>query len=107
MTIKKGDKVKVMAGRAKGSMGVVEKVFEEKMRVAITGVNLRKRHIKPTQQSPRGGITEFAGPIARASVMVVCPHCSKTTRIKHSIGETGKKFRSCSFCAGSLDTSAQ
>ena len=102
MSIKKGDTVAVIAGREKGKQGTVEKVIAADNRVVVTGINIRKRHLKPTRTQPRGGILEMPAPFSRSNVMIVCPHCSKPTRIRHTATENGF-FRSCVHCAGSLD----
>jgi large subunit ribosomal protein L24 len=104
MTMKKGDTVYVIAGRDKGKQGTVEKFFPAAHRVIVNGVNIRKHHIKPSKTQPKGGIAEFPAAFSSANVMVLCPICSKTTRIKQSIGADGNKFRMCSRCQGSLDS---
>ena len=63
MKIKKNDNVVVIAGNSKGSTGKVLKVFPKQNRVIIEGVNLRKRHTKPNQANPQGGIIEKEAPI--------------------------------------------
>ena len=103
MTIKKGDSVIIIAGKDKGKTGPIERVLATG-RVAVTGLNIRKSHLKPSRTNPRGGIIEFAGPMSRSNVMIVCSHCSKPTRVKHTIEEDGTKYRTCLHCAGSLDT---
>lgn len=103
MNIKKGDKIYVIAGREKGKLGVVEKTILDKNRVVIEGVNIRKHHLKPTQARPKGGIAEYPAAFSASNVMIVCPHCSKTTRVKNDIAENGKKFRICKHCNASLD----
>jgi large subunit ribosomal protein L24 len=80
MTIKKGDNVLVIAGREKGKRGVVEGVLPEANRVVIAGVNLRKRHLKPSQKHPRGGIVEIATAFSRANVMVIDSATEKPVR---------------------------
>jgi len=104
MTIKKGDTVYVIAGREKGKQGKIERVIVEKNRAVIAGVNIRKRHIKPSQKQPKGGIADFAAAFSAANMMILCPHCSKTTRVKMTVGADNKKFRTCIHCNGSLDT---
>ena len=104
MTIKKGDTVFVLTGKDKGKKGPVEKSLAESSRVVVSGVNMQKRHLKPSKTRPKGGISEFAAPMDRSKVMLVCPHCSKPTRIKVTLGEDGKKYRSCLHCQASLDS---
>lgn len=102
MIVRKGDTVQVIAGREKGKKGTVEQVSAQTGRVIVGGVNIRKRHIKPTRTAPKGGIVEMPAALARANVMVVCPHCGKATRGRMTMAENAK-FRSCTFCNGSLD----
>lgn len=104
MNIKKGDNVYIIAGREKGKQGAVEKTYPEANKLVITGVNIRKRHLKPSRTHGKGGIIEYPGPLTRANVMVICPHCAKTTRIKSTVGADNKKYRHCMHCQGSLDT---
>lgn len=104
MTIKKGDNVLVIAGKDKGRQGAVEKVLSAKNRIVVTGINMRKKHLKRSQQNPRGGIIEYPGALSRANLMVVCPHCSKPTRVGHTMGAEGKRYRFCKHCQGSLDS---
>jgi large subunit ribosomal protein L24 len=71
MTIKKGDNVLVISGREKGKRGVIERVIPALNRVVITGINLRKRHLKPSKKHPRGGIVEIPTALHRSNVMVI------------------------------------
>jgi large subunit ribosomal protein L24 len=80
MSIKKGDNVLVIAGREKGKRGTIERVIPALNRVVIAGVNLRKRHLKPSQKHPRGGIIEVASPLSRSNVMVIDPASEKPVR---------------------------
>jgi large subunit ribosomal protein L24 len=104
MNIKKGDTILVLSGREKGKRGTVEVTSPTSNRVVVAGLNIRKRHLKPSKSSPRGGIAEISAPLPRASVMIVCPHCSKPSRVKMIISEQGSKYRACQHCQGSLDT---
>ena len=103
MNIKKGDNVQVISGREKGKKGTIERVIAEKNRVVITGVNMRKHHLKPSKSAPRGGLVEIAAPFSRSNVMHICPHCSKLARVQIQIDEKGEKHRVCLHCKGSLD----
>ena len=94
MKIRKNDSVVVVAGNSKGKTGKVLKVFPKENRVIVEGINLRKRHTKPTQKNPQGGITEKEAPINASNVMILDPKSNKKTRIgaKLIIDEkTGKK----------------
>ena len=79
MKIRKGDTVKVIAGsyKDKGRIGKVLKVFPDKNRIIVEGVNLVKRHMRPTQKLPQGGIIEKEAPIHISNLMVVCPKCDQ------------------------------
>lgn len=97
MKIKKGDKVKIMAGKDKGREGKVEKVYSKSDKIVIPGVNVYKRHIKKNDQMPQGGIVDVPRPIDASKVMLVCPKCGKTTRIGYKV-EKNKKLRVCRKC---------
>ncbi|WP_407455613.1 50S ribosomal protein L24 [Ligilactobacillus aviarius] len=92
MFIKKNDKVKVIAGKDKGKEGTVEKVFPSKERVIVKGVNIVKKHQKPTNANPNGGIVEVEAPIHVSNVMLIDPSNNKPTRVGFKI-EDGKKVR--------------
>ena len=83
MTIRKGDRVKVMRGAVtKGMEGTVLRVLPGQNKVVVQGVNLRKRHMRPTQENPEGGIVEFEAPIDVSNVMLIDPTTGKPTRVK-------------------------
>ena len=92
MNLVKGDTVIVIAGRDKGKTGVIQKVIPEQNRVVVENVNLRKKHRKPTQTNPEGGIVEIYAPIDASNVMLLDPKTKKPTRIGHKIVK-GKKVR--------------
>lgn len=92
MNIKKGDKVIVIAGRDKGKTGVVQVVLPKLNRVVVEGVNIRKKHKKPTQKNPEGSIVEIYAPIDASNVALVDPKTKKATRIAHQEVK-GKKVR--------------
>ena len=92
MNLVKCDTVIVIAGREKGKTGVIQKVIPESNRVVVENVNLRKKHKKPTQQNPDGGILEIYAPIDASNVMLLDPKTKKPTRIGHKVVK-GKKVR--------------
>ena len=92
MNLKKGDKVIVIAGRDKGKSGVIQKVIPETNRVVVEGINVRKKHQKPTQANPEGSIVEVYAPIDASNVMLEDPKTKQPTRIGHKIVK-GKKVR--------------
>lgn len=84
----------ILAGNYKGKTGKVLKVFPQKERVIVEGVNIRKRHTKPSQQNQQGGIVEKEAPINVSNVMVLDPKTNEPTRIGKKIiidEKTGKK----------------
>ena len=96
MKINKNDTVTVIAGNAKGKTGKVLKVFPKVNRLIVEGVNLRKRHTKPNQRNPQGGIIEKEAPINASNVMIMDPKSHKPARVGKQIiidDKTGKKKR--------------
>lgn len=100
--LKKGDNALVMTGKNKGKKGRVLMVSTAE-RVTIEGINMIKRHTKPNKKYSQGGIIEKEGPIHISNVMLVCPKCSKPTRIGNTILDNGKKFRTCNKCKEVFD----
>lgn len=92
MKIKKGDKVQVIAGNYKGTVGEVKAVFPKTQRVVVDGVALAKKHMKPTQVNPDGGIVEKEMPIHVSNVMIVDGKANTPSRIGYKF-EKGKKVR--------------
>ena len=96
MRIKKGDKVVVISGKDKGKEGVVVECIPSQGKVVVDGVNVRKVHVKPTQQNPEGGIFELEKPIDISNVMFLDGKKDATvaTKIGYKIDDaTGKKYR--------------
>jgi large subunit ribosomal protein L24 len=94
MRIRKNDMVMVISGNDRGKTGKVLKVFPKKYRIIIEGINLRKRHTKPSQRNPQGGILEKEAPIHASNVMILDPKTNEPTRIGSRIildEKTGKK----------------
>lgn len=87
--IKKNDNVKVIAGEAKGTVGTVIKVLPTEGKVVVSGVNIRKRHEKPSRTNQTGGIVEKEMPIAISNVMIVDPKTGAPTRVRR-VREAGK-----------------
>ncbi|MGX5377676.1 50S ribosomal protein L24 [Ligilactobacillus sp. LYQ135] len=92
MFVKKNDKVKVIAGKDKGKEGTIEKVFPSQERVIVKGVNIVKKHQKPTNANPNGGIVEVEAPIHVSNVMLIDPSNNEPTRVGFKM-EDGKKVR--------------
>ena len=96
MKLRKSDNVMVMAGRDKGKTGAVSRVLPSTNQVVVEGVNVVKRHTKPSNKNPRGGILEITKPLPAGKVAFVCPNCKKPTRIGYQLGKT--KERICRKC---------
>ena len=101
MFVKKGDKVRVIAGKDKGTEAVVLKALPKVNKVVVEGVAIIKKHQKPSAENPQGAIVEkeapihasnVQAPVDASNVMVICPACEKPTRIKHAVVD-GKKVR--------------
>ena len=91
--IRKGDTVVVISGKDKGKTGKIQRVLREDDRVLVEGINLVKRHTRPSPRSPSGGIVEREQPIAACKVMPVDPKTGKGTRVRFKVIEGGKKTR--------------
>jgi large subunit ribosomal protein L24 len=91
--LRKGDTVVVISGKDKGKTGKVTRVLREEDRVVVQGINLVKRHMRPTPRSPSGGILEREQPIAASKVMPVDPKTGKGTRVRFQTLDSGKKIR--------------
>ena len=96
--IKKGDKVLVLSGKAKGSKGRVLYVLPEDNRAAVEGLNMIKKHARPSQKNPSGGITEKEAPINASNLMLICPKCDKQIRARRHVLADGKVRRRCPEC---------
>ena len=103
MKIKKNDSVVVIAGNDKGNRGKVLKVFPDKERVIVEGVNFIKRHTKPRKQGEKSGILEKEAPINHTNLKVVCSKCNRGIRVGMRVLADGHKVRVCKSCGEMLD----
>ena len=101
--VKKGDVVQVITGKDVGKRGKVLAVDTAKGRVVVEGANMVKKHMKPTQTSPQGGIIEKEGSIAGSNVMLYCSKCRMPVRYGKQIKDDGSKTRVCKKCGEKLD----
>ncbi len=97
MTIRRGDRVRVIAGKDKGKEGKVLRSLPERERVVVENVNMIKKHTRPTQKNRQGGIVEMEGTIHVSNVMLVCPSCGQATRVGRR-REDGVRVRTCKKC---------
>jgi large subunit ribosomal protein L24 len=102
LSIRTGDKVRVLAGKDKGKEAKVLEVYPFKSRVVVERVNLIKKATRPTQKNPKGGILEIEAPIHVSNVAIVCPKCSQPTRIGRK-REDGTRVRVCKKCGNDID----
>jgi len=100
LKVRKGDRVKVIAGRSKGKIGDVLRVLAADERVVVSGVNVIKRHTKPSR-SEQGGIIEREAAIHVSNVALLDPKTDKPTKIGFKFLEDGRKVR---FARGSGET---
>ena len=100
--VKKGDTVLVLSGKDKGQQGKVIQALPKNGKVVVEGVNKVKRHTKPNQSAPQGGILVKEAPMFAAKVMLVCPACGKATRVAHK-EVNGKNVRACKKCGEVID----
>lgn len=92
MHIKTGDKVIIISGKDKGKEGVVTTAMPSKNKVVVEGVNVVKKHVRPSQTNPEGGIVEFEAAIHASNVMIKDPKTGKPTRVGIKLVD-GKKVR--------------
>lgn len=97
INLKKGDTVKVIAGKEKGKTGKIMKILSKRGRVVIEKVNFIKKHQKPDAKG-KGGILEKEGSIDISNVMYFCAKCNSTVKIGHKVLDDGKKVRTCRDC---------
>ena len=91
MNFKKGDKVVVISGKSKGTVGTISNILKDN-KVIVEGANMVKKHIKPNGQTA-GSIVEVEAPINASNVMLVDPKTGKRTRIGHTTDKKGNKVR--------------
>lgn len=100
--VKKGDTVIVLSGKDRGKQGKIIEALPKKAKVVIEGINKVKRHTKPSQTNPQGGIIVKEAAMSSSKVMLVCPACKKPTRIK-KVADGGSFKRACKKCGEIID----
>ncbi len=99
--IKKGDEVRVMAGKDRGRSGRVVNVQPTKGRIMVEGVARAKKHSRPSKKVQQGGIIDKELFIDISNVQIVCRSCGQPTRVGHRV-DVGGKVRICRKCGGDL-----
>lgn len=92
----------VIAGKDAGKRGKIIEAIPDKNKVIVEGVNVVKRHSRPTRKLPQGGIQEKEAPIDSSNVMLLCSRCHKPTRVGRRMLEGGTKVRTCKKCGEAL-----
>lgn len=101
MKIKKNDTVRMLSGKDRDKAGKIIEVLAGEGKVVVEGLNVIKKHLRPRRQGEQGQRVEIPRRIDASKVMVVCPKCSKPTRVGMRI-EGGKKVRICKKCQGEI-----
>lgn len=92
LKIRRGDTVVVISGKEKGKRGEVQRVIPKKNRLVVSGVNVRTRHARPSQNNQEGLYT-FEAPIEASNVMLIDPNSGEPTRVGYRFANSGEKIR--------------
>ena len=98
MRIHKGDTVIVLQGKDKGKKADVVRAIPERQKVIVEGVNVAKRHAKPTRATQQGGVIDKFMPVHVSTVALVCKTCDRPTRIGYKFESEHEKVRICKKC---------
>jgi large subunit ribosomal protein L24 len=98
MNIKKGDTVKIISGKDRGKSGKVIHVYPKIEKIAVEGINVYKKHVRPRRQGEKGEIVSVTRPFSFSNVMMVCPSCGKPIRVGSKKEGDTKKVRYCRKC---------
>jgi large subunit ribosomal protein L24 len=101
MKIKKGDTIKMLAGKDLGKTGKVLRSYPAEGKIIIEGLNLMKKHTKPKREREQGQRIEVPRKIQVSDVMLICPKCGKGTRVGYKITQE-KKYRICKKCGAEV-----
>ena len=101
--IKVGDEVVAISGKDRGKQGKVVKKLPREDRLMVEGVNIVKRHVRPTRRGQASGIVEGEAPVYASKVMLICPRCGKRTRIGMKTVKEEGRLRFCKKCGEVID----
>lgn len=107
MRIQRGDTVKMLKGKDRGRTGKVVQIFSGKNRVIVEGLNLVKKHVRKRGEREEGGIVSAPRTVSVSAVQLVCPKCSKATRVMYKVEKSGAKTRVCKKCESVIDNLPQ
>ena len=102
--LKADDQVEVIAGKDKGRVGKVLKVFPAENKATVERINMIKRHTKPREMNQQGQIVEREAPIHVSNLQLICPECTQTGRMGKKILDDGTKVRVCKKCGESIES---
>lgn len=102
MKLKRNDKVIILTGKDRNKIAEIDRVFVSENKAIVKGLNIYKKSVKPSKKSPKGGIIEISAKIDISNLGVVCPSCSKVSRVSYKIANN-KKIRVCRKCNASLE----
>jgi large subunit ribosomal protein L24 len=103
MHVHREDTVLILTGKDRGKKGRVIRLFPKAEKALVEKINMVKRHTRPNQQLPQGGIMEKEAPVHISNLQVICSKCGKATRITHKTLSSGQKTRVCKKCGEILD----
>lgn len=98
LRVRKDDKVKVLLGKDRGKAGKVLQVFPSRQRALVEGLNMVKKHRRRTKEDQQGGIISKEASLHLSNLMLICPSCSKATRLSVRELQDGSKVRRCIHC---------
>src|SRR5699024_2337602 len=102
MHVKKGDKVKVLSGKDREKQGTILEAYPKSERVLVEGINMTRKHAKPSQDNPQGGILNQEAPIHVSNVLPIDPKSGEPTRVGYEV-QGGKKVRIAKKSGEALD----
>lgn len=102
MRIRRGDRVLVLSGNERGKKGKVLKVFPAKQTAVVEGLNLIRKHTRPTAKNQQGGILEKEAPMRLSNLAVICPGCGEANGFLTRRDDEGKPYRVCKACGETI-----
>jgi large subunit ribosomal protein L24 len=102
MRIHKGDTVVVLQGKDRGKKAEVIRAMPDREKLILEGVNVAKRHAKPTRATQQGGVIDKFMPVHVSTVALICKACDKASRVGYRIEDDGEKVRVCKKCGADL-----
>ncbi len=103
MRIRQNDTVEIISGRDSGKRGKVQQMLPRKGLVLVEGMNMVKRHQRPTATLRQAGIIQKEAPLPLSRVRLVCQRCNKGVRVGYQFLEDGRKVRVCRSCHETID----